>query len=208
MARLFQVTTKLLLVISLLLLSEELPSKVAGSKFRTHVKLGVDSFTYIYSRWYCVYVLEGTLIGQSCNSITPCSWPGAVCPKNGLPLTLCCCPKNQCCDPNAKCPGCTKSPCRDQVDPCKDEVCLRYPDAQCTPRRCGECKAYFSTLLPVGGNSTDMVMTDVTDICHLVECPSKDPPTGSGDIPPGEDTNTTNVSPDPTTAVPTATVGI
>ena len=208
MTRILQAMTKLLLVIFLLLLSEELPLKVTGSKFHTHVKLGVTPLTYVYSRWYCVSLLEGTLIGQTCNSATPCLWPGAICPQNGLSLTLCCCPKDKCCDPDARCPGCTKSPCRGQVNPCRDEVCLRYPNALCTAITCGECKAYFSALVPVGGNSTEMALADVTDICHLQTFPSREPPTSSGDIPPEEDTTTTttNVSPDPTTTVPPATM--
>lgn len=185
---------------------DRLITTATASKLTEHEKLAVDLLTYRFSLLLCEREHNGTITGQVCNAITPCIGNGTICPKSGLNNVLCCCPGGQCCDPKAICPGCTRSPCGDTIQPCRDERCLRYPNATCMPITCGECTARFFYPLPVG-NSSETALTDVTDICHLPIYPSREPPTNSGDVPPEimvEISSSSQVS--PTSTIPDPTV--
>lgn len=144
-----------------------------------HIWLGVPQKAYDDSLFAC-NAWKGNLTGQACYHDSHCKG-GSVCMsrylRNRQPtISLCCCrfqQQGECCDQKATCPGCERPFCPEGFDPCDHEVCYRHLNATCVKDDvCRECRARFF----YNG-------TEVTNICHILIFPSREPPTSSGYMP-------------------------
>lgn len=149
------------------------------STYPPHIWLGVPEQAYADSLYAC-NLWRGNLTGQACYEHTHCKG-GSVCMSKFLrrerpTIGLCCCRSQQlgkCCDDKATCPNCRRPICPDGFDPCNHTMCNRHPNATCVKDDiCKECRARFF----YNG-------TEVTNICHIVIYPSREPPTTSGYMP-------------------------